>query len=191
MPNPLRNLFIIACVIATLFSASMLYDRLFPARGMPATEKSLPLPAAPDFAVDPVNGPALRLSDMRGKVVIVNFWATWCAPCVVEFPILINLASLYDGRVVFLALSSDKDTKTVTTFLDQTAHKMGIKINPTQVVVAVDKDRNITRDMFRVTTYPESLIITPDGRIARHIVGIDAWKDPETTRLIDELLNSK
>lgn len=191
MPNPFRNLFIIACFVATLFSASILYDRIFPARGVPATAPSAPFPPAPDFAVDPINGKALRLSDMRGKVVIVNFWATWCAPCVTEFPMLINLASRYDGRVVFLALSSDKDEKTVTTFLDQIAQKMGIKINPTQVVVAVDKDRKVTRDLFKVTTYPESLIITPDGRIARHIVGIDAWKDAETTRLIDELLNVK
>jgi cytochrome c biogenesis protein CcmG/thiol:disulfide interchange protein DsbE len=175
-----------------LAAIGAIYDVYHPAPAV--TVQSVP-PAtppmgrpAPDFTLTDLSGATMTLSSLRGQVVIVNFWASWCAPCVIEWPLLIDLTAKFNGRVVLIAPSSDKTKGAVQTFIDQMHAQTKSPVEPPLVWVGVDPNRSITRDLYRVTTYPESFIIAPDGTVARHVVGIDDWNTGEVDQLIRGLL---
>lgn len=78
---------------------------------------SLPdLGPAPELAYTSLDGDVVELADFRGQVVVVNLWATWCPPCVVETPGFVDLAAEFDGEVQFLGISADQDTSTIRPF---------------------------------------------------------------------------
>jgi len=118
----------------------------------------------PDFKF---NGQSLY--NFKGKHVIVHFWASWCAPCVVEFPELIGLANKRDD-VIILAFSSDKNQDTIDRFLTRNDFKI-----PDNFKIFLDKDRRVTEDKFSVFRLPESFILNRDMILQNHIVG--AYKD--------------
>ena len=151
-----------------------------------------PAATIPDFSVTTLDGRTVHINDLRGSVVILNFWATWCAPCISEFPDLLDIVDQYQGGVILLALSSDQSDPPIQKFIDDQFKKRGQKMPPQHVIIARDQNRQVTRDIFKINTYPESLIIDPDGKIARHIIGIDDWHKAETQDLIKNLVkNSK
>lgn len=160
------------------------YDHLFPQtlKPVPAAKTKVQT-IAPDFPFTPLSGETGHLTDLRGKTVILNFWATWCAPCVTEFPTLVDLTEKYPDQVVVLALSSDKNKSDVENFVTALEKKIGHKINKDRVIIAIDENRLVTRDIFQITTYPESLIIGPDGTQKRHIIGINEWDKPDVQML--------
>lgn len=135
-----------------------------------------------DFGIKTLDGKSIHIRDLRGKIVIVNFWATWCPPCVTEFPILISLAEKSKGRVVLLALSSDKTELDIQRFIAQ-QESNGVNMKAEGIFLALDPERKITRDVFKVTSYPESLIVGPDGKIMRHIIGGTDWDLPDVQDL--------
>lgn len=113
-----------------------------------------------------------RLYDYKGQTVIIHFWASWCAPCVVEFPELIALANKHDD-ITILAFSSDRNEKLIGRFL--TRHQFDI---PDNFKIIFDDNQKITKDKFSVFRLPESFILTPDMILDDHIVGAYAgWKD--------------
>jgi cytochrome c-type biogenesis protein len=117
---------------------------------------------APDFTVKLVSGEEVSLSSLRGKVVLLNFWATWCAPCVKEMPDFQILADDYDAdQFTVLAVNYLEDAETITTF----AEKVDLKFP-----LALDLDGRISRQ-FQVISYPVSYVIGRDGKILGVQVG--------------------
>ena len=140
-------------------------------------EPSLAGSRAPEFAFT-LDGKPAKLADLRGKVVVLNFWATWCAPCVEEMPSLERLhQELASKGVVVLGVSVDEDAEAHDKFL---------------------RDRKITFPTFRDPSkktpmsyetfmYPETYIIGADGRVARKIIGAQKWDGAEWTQYLVEL----
>lgn len=184
----------VALIVITLLflGSSLLWDRLSssmspaPARATQEkdnqNQKSNIGKIISDFGIKTLDGKSIHIRDLRGKIVIVNFWATWCPPCVTEFPILISLAEKSKGRVVLLALSSDKTESDIQRFIAQ-QESNGVNMKAEGVFLALDPKRKITRDVFKVTSYPESLIVGPDGKIMRHIIGGTDWDLPDVQDL--------
>jgi len=113
-----------------------------------------------------------RLYDYKGQTIIIHFWASWCAPCVVEFPELIALANKRDD-VTILAFSSDRNEKLIDRFLDR--HKFDI---PDNFKIIFDEGQDITKDKFSVFRLPESFIVSPDMILDDHIVGaFTGWEN--------------
>ncbi len=190
-----KILIILAIVVLVVVTAAALVwvDHTRPLSG-PLSSHLMAAPAekmVPDFSVTSLRGHTVNIRDLRGRVVIINFWATWCPPCVVEMPLLIDLATKYDGRVVLIALSSDQQEAMVKKFIGDLRMKENLDPYGPNVIMAMDKGRALTRDVFRVTTYPESLIIAPNGQIARHIIGITPWEDGSAEKTIQALLPYK
>lgn len=189
---------IITLLLAVLiYIGSVAYDHArVPSRSITSAPIS-PMPLSksfttlPDFSVKTLGGRTIHINDLRGSVVILNFWATWCAPCVTEFPDLLDIVDQYKGDVILLALSSDLSTPPIQKFIDDQFKKRGHPINKKNVIIAHDQNRTITRDIFHIDTYPESLIIGRNGQIARHIIGIDDWGKPETQNLIKNLVKNR
>lgn len=129
---------------------------------------------APEFKVKDINGHVRALSDFRGQIVILNFWASWCPPCIKEFPYFIKAAQDYPKDVVVVALSSDHDEGAMIKFL------RNLNNLPVNLIIAQDKNGTITQGKFQTFRLPETFLIDDDGMIRKKIVGADwAYKDLE------------
>ena len=113
-------------------------------------------PLAPDFSITDLSGQTLQLSRYRGKVVLLNFWATWCAPCRSEIPRFVDLQNKYDGQGLrIIGISLDDDRKSVHTFYQQ------LRMN---YPVAVG-DATLAERYGGILGLPVSFLIGRDGRI--------------------------
>lgn len=135
---------------------------------------------APDIELKDASGKVVKLSDFRGKVVLLDFWATWCGPCAIEIPWFVDFQRKYKDRgFEVLGISMDDDGwKAITPFV---AEK---KINY-RVVLGDDK----TGDLYGgVEALPTTFVIDRDGRIASVHVGLTGKKDFEDA--IEKLLDA-
>lgn len=124
---------------------------------------------ATDFSFRTMDGTAHKLSDFRGKIVILNFWASWCAPCVREFPTLLNAAEQNKGRAVLIALSYDLNDPAMMRFLE-TMKKKGHNWEKPHIYIARD-DQDIAGKLFGTTQFPETFIIDGAGQIRDKFIG--------------------
>jgi cytochrome c biogenesis protein CcmG, thiol:disulfide interchange protein DsbE len=132
---------------------------------------------APDFAFT-LNGQPARLSSLRGKVVVLNFWATWCPPCQDELPSLNELqAKLAPAGGTVLGVSVDEDEAAYRQFLQRYHVVFPTYRDPSKRIPA----------SYGTYMYPETYIIDPQGRIARKIIGAQDWSSPEMLAYLQNL----
>jgi len=115
---------------------------------------------APDFALADLDGEILRLSDLQGRPVLLNFWATWCGPCRVEAPAFSRFAQRNKGFVV-LGIAADGPAARLRRARDE----LGI----TYVVLQGDR---ATLAAYEITTFPTSVLVDAQGRVAGAHVGL-------------------
>lgn len=135
---------------------------------------------APDFALKDINGRTYRLADLRGKIVFLNLWATWCPPCRMEMPSMERLHRRLQGTdFIMLAVSEDEDGSTaVRPFVDQ----MGLTFP-----VLLDQD-GVLPARYGVTGYPETFVIDRGGRVIQHTIGPENWESEPAYRYFLKLL---
>jgi peroxiredoxin len=115
-----------------------------------------PSGAAPDFTLRALDGPNLRLQEQRGRVVMVNFWATWCGPCRQEMPQLNKLYDKYKSAgFVLLGVNVDDDARNAA----GVAGKLGVKFP-----VLLDTDKKVSQ-LYDLSTMPSTVIIDRDGKV--------------------------
>jgi cytochrome c biogenesis protein CcmG/thiol:disulfide interchange protein DsbE len=149
--------------------------------GMPSYrqgEASIAGKPAQDFPLTLADKPE-HLSDLRGKIVVLNFWATWCPPCVEETPSLNRLQKYIDSRGgMVLGVSVDEDGAAYEKFLkDQSV------IFPTYR----DATKKSAAD-YGTTIYPETYVIDRHGKIARKFIGAQQWDSSEMLAYFDAIL---
>ncbi len=151
--------------------------------------QSVPIPlgrgsAAPDFDLPSLEGTArLRLSDLRGQVVLLNFWATWCKPCEDEMPAMERLyRGLRDSGFQLIAVSVDieGDLAVVREFRDRMAISFPI---------ALDPEKRVSQ-RYQTMGFPESLLIDRDGTVVERYVGPRDWDHRVYAERIRELLGN-
>ena len=120
-------------------------------------------PPAPDFALERLNGEMFRLSDHRGKVVAINFWATWCPPCREEIPDLIDVQKKMKGEVLFVGVALDKGSpEKVRAF----AEEFGINYP-----IIID-DGRVVEKYGPILGIPTTFFVSPNGHVPVKAVGL-------------------
>ena len=144
-------------------------------------EASLRGRPAKDFQIT-LDGKAERLADFRGKVVVLNFWASWCPPCVDEAPALNALQRRIEplGGTV-LGISEDEDPGAFDDFLRMYSVDFPTYRDPTKLI----------KVSYGTQMIPETYVIDRNGRIDRKIVGAQDWTSPAMTSYLDSLLAGK
>lgn len=140
---------------------------------------------APGFQVTNLKGQPVTLDSLRGKVVFLNFWATWCEPCKKEMPSMERLYQKMKGRPFeILAVSLDANpTQDIPAFLEKTQLKLTFPL-------LIDKEQNISKQLYRTTGVPESFIIGADGKVLKHAIGTYEWDSPEIFKFFDDLVSA-
>jgi len=139
---------------------------------------------APDFdAVQLPTGRPASIEDYRGKVVLLNVWATWCAPCKVEMPSMEHLHRKLAGTDFRLvAVSVDEEDSTV---VNKFVKDLGVTFE-----ILHDRDGSIRR-IYQTTGVPESFVIDRDGVIVKKVIGAADWNAPVNENLIRRLLDAR
>lgn len=123
---------------------------------------------APDWELQDVDGKIVKSSDFKGKVVILDFWATWCPPCRAEIPSFINLQKKYEKQgLVIIGISSDEESSVVKRFM--AANKINYPV--------VMADSKVSEAFGGVEAIPTTFVINPQGQIVSKHVGLT----PEST----------
>lgn len=134
--------------------------------------------AAPDFELKSIDGKSYKLADLRGKAVLLNFWATWCPPCIEETPSLVRMtARMKDKGVVVLAVSIDADDAAYHRFLKDYSVNM----------ITVRDEARKASDLYGTFGWPESYIIDRKGVIRRKFIGPVEWNSPEIIDYLSKL----
>lgn len=136
--------------------------------------------SAPDFVLPDLKQAMVRLSDYRGKLVLLNFWARFCAPCRREMPALENLWQRYRSKgLVVLALSADRDNlKRVENFINKGHYSFPILLDTASGV----------RKKYEIRVLPTSYLIGREGKFIGRIIGGRKWDSPQGQKMIQMLL---
>jgi peroxiredoxin len=133
--------------------------------------------AAPDFTVQDSDR-KVTLSEERGKIVVLNFWATWCPPCVEEMPSLVQLQQrMKDKNVVVLGVSLDADGDAYHRFIKE--HKIDF-------LTVRDADQK-SNNLYGTFKFPETYIIDRNGIVRRKFIGPVDWSQPEIVDFLTKL----
>jgi thiol-disulfide isomerase/thioredoxin len=135
---------------------------------------------APEMSFDGLDGNPLSLADFKGKLVVLNLWATWCQPCLKEMPSLEKLKARLGPGLVVLAVSEDRGgAEVVKPFIAK--HDLGelrIGLDPKSTAIHALHARGL----------PTSLVVDPDGKVAGSIEGAADWSSDQMTAMLTKLL---
>jgi len=132
---------------------------------------------APNLELSDQAGKTQKIAGLRGSIAVVNFWATWCGPCIQETPSLSQFATTYAPKgVVVLGISVDKDENAYRAFLQ--------RLKPTFLYTREFK----LHEDYGTYMYPETYIIDAKGKVLQKLAEPADWMDPRMTQLIDSLL---
>jgi cytochrome c biogenesis protein CcmG/thiol:disulfide interchange protein DsbE len=131
---------------------------------------------APDFTIATPER-TVALHDFRGKVVVLNFWATWCPPCVEEMPSLVQLQDKMKDRITVLAVSVDVD--------DDAYHRFVKQHNVNLLTVRDEKQRS--NALYGTYKFPETYVIDRNGVVRRKFIGAVDWNEPDIAKYLSNL----
>jgi thiol-disulfide isomerase/thioredoxin len=130
---------------------------------------------APDFELTSLDGSSINLSDFRGHPVLINYWATWCPPCVEELPLIEEQYKKFSPGLVVLAINAGEEPETVKNYVDKKGFTFPVLLDP---------DWN-AEALFGIMAYPTSVFIDENGIIrARYVGGMSSETLDDYLRII-------
>ena len=134
---------------------------------------------APDFTLKTLDGDSVSLSQFRGKVVFLNFWASWCPPCREEMPAMNRLNQVFADRdFVMLAVNTEQNKGVVEDFLSKRPHDFTVLLDPQGTV----------QSLYQVFRFPETFLLDKEGRIVERFLGARDWSAVEFLRRIEQMV---
>jgi peroxiredoxin len=178
-----NNLFLAAMILALAFFMARRQGIVLDSPPMQLKASGERDVEAPEFALADLAGNRVRLSDHRGNVVLLNFWATWCPPCRAEMPSMEKLYQVYRDRgLVILAISGDRTNRsTVETFVQELGVTFPILLDPAGEVFA----------QYGVRGLPTSYLLDRRGRIVSAEAGARDWNSTAARQVVEALLKEE
>lgn len=167
--------------LASFLAAAVLAAATLPSTAAAAASSLVLRAPAPEFTLHAADGRNVRLGELRGQVVLVNFWATWCSPCREEMPQLDKLYQKYHGSgFTLLGVSVDDDANNA----QAVARRLGVTFP-----VLLDTDKQVSK-LYDLATMPSTVLIDRDGRV-RYLnrgyhAGVQATYDEQIRTLLKE-----
>ncbi|MFT4703456.1 MAG: cytochrome c biogenesis protein CcmG/thiol:disulfide interchange protein DsbE [Bradymonadia bacterium] len=172
---------VLAAVIALLAGTDEPYDRVATMH-MRATGAELQDRPAIPFTLSDLDGRPVSLSDFAGDVVFLNFWASWCPPCVEEFPAMITLTEqIGDRPFTMIAVTQDEDPEALAAFLRQ------VNLPNGRIVLLQDPTGELAQQ-YGTVRLPETYIIDPRGLVVARYQGARNWLDLPHRQLLERLM---
>ncbi|HWZ54587.1 MAG TPA: TlpA disulfide reductase family protein [Verrucomicrobiae bacterium] len=164
---------VIAGGVIALLAVMVWADHKFPAAGSPSSSAAAKPTDAPTVTLKDLNDKDVTIQDYKGKVVLVNFWATWCAPCKVEIPWMIEFQQKYGPRgFTLLGVSMDEDgKKAIEPFLEKERFDVDGQKLPMSYPILLGNDA-IADKFGGILGLPTSMLFNRDGKKVRTIVGL-------------------
>jgi thiol-disulfide isomerase/thioredoxin len=135
-----------------------------------------PVPALEGFDL---TGHAWHLASLRGKAVLINFWASWCAPCLAEMPSLQTMGELYGpGNVVVLAVNFKESSTVVQRYAQRTNLNLPVLLDPAGTMARA----------WGTTVFPTTVLVAADGRVAGVVRGEFDWTGTQAAKLLEPLM---
>lgn len=153
------------------------YVQQFEDHGVPAI-------SVPAMNKEGITGNMVGLAQLNAPVVIVNFWASWCNPCVEEFPSMLKLVDALAGKLQVLAVSMDDDAKDLSAFLKL------FGVPRAGFLVGWDEKKKVMED-YGVGKLPESYILGKDRKLIRKVLGIENWASPNAIEYFKDLIRQE
>jgi peroxiredoxin len=164
-------------LLAAMVAPAAAATHYFQALGLQPPQKAV---EAPVFTLKDLNGRGVRLADFRGKVVFLNFFATWCVPCRVEMPAIERLHRDFRGKgLVVLAVDIQESARTVRPFVRE------LKLS---FPALLDEDGSVAT-MYAVRPLPATYLISRDGRIVWRAFGARDWDNADSRQYFSQLLS--
>ncbi len=156
-----------------------LFLALFAMQSLAAELKSVPMRPAPSMQLAQLDGASLDIKQLRGKVVLVNFWAVWCPPCRKEMPSMTRLMTKLSGKpFAILGVNEGESPDEIRAFLKQV---------PVNFPILLDTDGEHLKP-WQVFAFPTSYVVDKQGRLRLGLFGSIEWDSPETIAEIEKLL---
>jgi thiol-disulfide isomerase/thioredoxin len=164
---------VLACVLT--YYVGIRGPRVAPSTDIGSVSRGL---IAPNFTLADLTGKKVSLEDFRGQIVLVNFWATWCEPCLEEMPSLQSLYEKFKGRkLVILAVNVNETGQDLENYLKTTTISFPILL-----------EGQSTAQRYGTDKYPESYLIDNRGIVIQKIIGPQNWMHEEAIKYFDGLL---
>ncbi|MDE0118694.1 MAG: TlpA disulfide reductase family protein [Bdellovibrionales bacterium] len=141
----------------------------------------------PQITIKDLKGKDFSLESLKGKPVILNFWASWCPPCRKEFPELISTVERFKGNVTLLAISNDSSKKDMEGFLDNLKRE-GLNLHNKNIYILWDSELEVSKK-FNVAKWPETFILDQNLQIVKKQAGVFSLEEIEP--FIFELISNK
>src|SRR5690242_8309421 len=185
----MKKVAIIVLTVAVLIGVTIYADKATRVSGAGAhrPDSNVSGKPEPELKLKTVDGKDVSLADYKGKVVFVNFWATWCDPCRVEIPWLIAMQNKYGPKgFTVVGIAMDEEGKSVVApFLDKERFDVDGQKLPMNYPIVIGND-NVADKFGGLFGYPTSVLISPDGKIVKRVTGIIS--EDEIAKAIEDLL---
>lgn len=166
-------------VIQKLMKVGLIQPPAIPKDSVPETNSAVAVTGGEQVTFTDGKGKSISLAELKGKVVFINFWATWCPPCIAEMPSIQDLYTKYKGneQLVFIMVDVDGKYKQASDFMKKNGYTLPVYLPESEV----------PKEYF-AGSMPTTVILDKSGKLAFHHLGAADYSDPEITGFIDQLL---
>jgi thiol-disulfide isomerase/thioredoxin len=166
-------------VIQKLMEVGLIQPPAIPKDSVPETNTAVAAPGGEQVTFADGKGKSISLAELKGKVIFINFWATWCPPCIAEMPSIQDLYTKYkdNEQVVFIMVDVDGKYKQASDFMKKKGYTLPVYLPESEV----------PKEYF-AGSMPTTVILDKSGKLAFHHLGAADYSDPEITGFIDKLL---
>ncbi len=180
MKKTITVLFTVGVLVAAVWYADTVTRR--PVTHAKQSDKTAVAPPAPELTLKDLRDKDVPLSQFKGKVVLVNFWATWCEPCRVEIPWLIDLQTKYGskGFTVLGVAMDDEGKKAVAPYVEKERFTVNGRPEPMNYPILLGDDATASK-FGGLIGFPTSMMISRDGRVVKRFTGLISYEEVEAS----------